>query len=522
MKTKYRICQAVACLALTVAPVALTGCTEGFEDANRPGNKTTLDELNRDGYVAGNFFKGLQTITFPEQENDYQMNQDLIGNYLGRYFTYANPGFREKNFVLGNAPEGWAAYPLRDFKPKVESNFNNILAVTKGEGAAYAMALAMRANAYMRLTDTYGPVIISKMNEDGTPKEDNTYSSAEEVYKSILVDLDKAGQIIGGIYTANPSAKVMEAYDVVYGGSMEKWYKFVNSMKLRIAIRIRFVAPDLAKTVGEAAVRDGVITKNDDNLMMLYNPRGLYKVSVEWGDTRLCADLDSYMNGYQDPRLGKYVQKTAQDGSRNFIGLMAGAKVESKSTAVKLYSAANVTQDSKDPWMTAAEMAFCRAEGVLAGWSGMGGTAEELYNEGIRLSFEQWGASGADSYIANNTLTPADYVDADGGYGRSVAASSRLTVAWDEAATSEVKLERLMIQKWIALYPNGQEAWCELRRTGYPKVFAPGQPAANGLSVQNRLPFDPREVISNKANYDKAVQLLGGADNYATKLWWQR
>ena len=76
-----------------------------------------------------------------------------------------------------------------------------------------------------------------------------------------------------------------------------------------------------------------------------------------------------------------------------------------------IYSAAKVTQDTRGIWMTAAEMAFCRAEGALAGWN-MDGTAEALYNEGITLSFEQWGASGAADYIANSTATPADYVDA--------------------------------------------------------------------------------------------------------------
>ena len=73
-----------------------------------------------------------------------------------------------------------------------------------------------------------------------------------------------------------------------------------------------------------------------------------------------------------------------------------------------------MTQDTRGIWMTSAEMAFCRAEGALAGWN-MDGTAEALYNEGITLSFEQWGASGAADYIANSTATPADYVDAADG-----------------------------------------------------------------------------------------------------------
>ena len=71
---------------------------------------------------------------------------------------------------------------------------------------------------------------------------------------------------------------------------------------------------------------------------------------------------------------------------------------------------------------------FCRAEGALAGWSGMGGTVEDLYNRAISLSFEQWGLGSASSYLSNNTNTQANYTDADGGYGQNVAAVSSITI----------------------------------------------------------------------------------------------
>ena len=69
---------------------SMTSCTDGFEDANRPGNKIDNEQLNRDNFASGSFLVQLQNQTFPEQENAYQMNFDLIGNYLGRYLTYAN------------------------------------------------------------------------------------------------------------------------------------------------------------------------------------------------------------------------------------------------------------------------------------------------------------------------------------------------------------------------------------------------------------------------------------------------
>ena len=97
-----------------------------------------------------------------------------------------------------------------------------------------------------------------------------------------------------------------------------------------------------------------------------------------------------------------------------------------------------------------------------------------------------------------------------------------ITIKWDESASAAEKLERLIVQKWIALFPDGQEGWCEIRRTGYPKVFPVAQTTSYSIEVPNRIPFDYTEPTNNPVNYQKAVQLLGGADDYATKMWWQK
>ncbi len=80
-----------------------------------------------------------------------------------------------------------------------------------------------------------------------------------------------------------------------------------------------------------------------------------------------------------------------------------------------------------------------------------------------------------------------------------------------------------IVQKWIALFPNGQEGWSEIRRTGYPKVFAlPVSTNGYTIHVANRIPYDVNERTRNQANYNAALVTLGGADDYATKLWWQK
>ena len=171
-----------------------------------------------------------------------------------------------------------------------------------------------------------------------------------------------------------------------------------------------------------------------------------------------------------------------------------------------------------------AEVYFLRAEGALKQWN-MKGEARGLYEEGIRKSLEQHGlAAQADAYI-NSDNKPAKYE----GFSSSLSmpAPSDITVAWDDADSKERLLERIITQKWIALYPIGQEAWSEFRRTGYPKIFPIVDNMSDGkvnTQIQvRRLPFPESEYSGNNAEVLKAVTLLGGGpDTGGTRLWWDK
>ena len=85
-------------------------------------------------------------------------------------------------------------------------------------------------------------------------------------------------------------------------------------------------------------------------------------------------------------------------------------------------------------------------------------------------------------------------------------------------------LERIMVQKWIALYPDGQEAWSEMRRTGYPgwvriSSYSNQTEVASGEMI-SRLKFPSTEYDNNSKNTQAAVTLLGGNDSAGTRLWW--
>ena len=158
----------------------------------------------------------------------------------------------------------------------------------------------------------------------------------------------------------------------------------------------------------------------------------------------------------------------------------------------------------------------------------MGGeTAQSYYEKGITTSFEENGLSSAQAtaYAANSTSVPANFVDAlHAEY--NAAATSTITIKWESSDSFEKNLERIITQKYLAIYPDGQEAWSEYRRTGYPRIF-PAVLTATDCDVDGnlrptRIPYSNDEYTKNLENVKKAVSLLNGPDNGATRVWWDK
>lgn len=92
-------------------------------------------------------------------------------------------------------------------------------------------------------------------------------------------------------------------------------------------------------------------------------------------------------------------------------------------------------------------------------------------------------------------------------------------------AAAEIKLERIITQKWIAMYPEGCEAWAEQRRTGYPRLFPVRFNHSKGQSIDTetmirRLPYPATLETSDPEQYEMLLKELGGPDHGGTRLWW--
>jgi hypothetical protein len=508
------------------------GCTDSFENTNP--NEATGEMMEHDDLKIGSFFSQMLRNVFIVGEGrdaDYQITQNLAGDIFAGYMGVSNiwhPSNADNTTY--NCNSDWYDAAFNEAFTNIMTPWSSIKDITKEEyPQKYALATIVKVAGMHRITDMYGPLPYTTFG-NGSLK--NSYDSQETIYDTFFQELDEAIDILTDFNADNPAAKALSAdYDFIYSGNVTNWIKFANSLKLRLAIRIAYVNPTKAQQEAESAVNHsvGVMTVigdaailNKSNRLSYRHP--LYVICYEFTDVKMGATMDAYLNGYQDPRLSAYFNRDPRNGI--FRGIRTGITITTKAPyAEGPFSALNITPESAVVWMNPAEVYFLRAEGALKGWD-MQGTIQNLYETGIRTSFSFVGASNPDGYISNSTLRPGTYTDPVTSGNSITTAPSTITIQWNDGATPEQKLERIITQKWIATYPDGQEAWSEFRRTAYPKIFPvrvnnSGNRISTDIQIR-RLPFPSTEYTNNNENMAQAVTLLGGADHGGTKLWWDK
>lgn len=507
-------------------------CTGNYMDIN--SNPYEPGDLIADDYALGSAMSNLASTVVSSDVNTAQFTDCLLGGPLGGYFADSNTGWSNtiSNF---DAKNDWTRVFLISDRivSTLYSNLNAIRIASENTNnpVPYAIAQIIKVAAMSRVTDAYGAIPYSKIGEDG--KITTPYDSQEEVYNKFFEELNASIATL----TENQGSALVASADFVYSGDVKKWCKFANSLKLRLALRIAYANPTKAKEMAESAVKQemGLITTNADNARWNYfgtlpNPiftAVRYNEEKTGGDTHAAADIICYMNGYKDARRASYFEKSKWEGE-DYVGLRRSINQIKMGEYFSNYSTIKISSSDPVLWMNAAEVAFLRAEGKAIFNFDMGGEAADFYDQGIRLSFEQWGAAGAEQYLADETSKPATYKDPSGVYTYEGTLSD-ITIKWDESATPEQKQERIITQKWIANWTLGNEAWADYRRTGYPKLLpATDEGNRSGGIVDSkkgvrRMPYPSEEYTNNTENIQYAVQhYLGGADNMGTDVWWAR
>ncbi|MBB4036501.1 hypothetical protein GGR21_002407 [Dysgonomonas hofstadii] len=515
--------------AFLMGSLLFSSCTDSFEKWNINPNEVTPEQMEQDNLNTGAYFVQMEKGVFivgKDLGGEYQITQmltgDIFASYIANINTYSYTTYHNDHYALY---KDWYDAPFKDAYTYIMQPWKSITEVTDEDSPARAMATIVKVLGMSRITDMYGPIPYSKF---GTSTQ-VPYDSQKDVYYQFFDELDEAIEALVA-YSSNNSSKYMEQYDYIYSGNVSKWIKFANTLRMRLAMRISFVDQSKAITEATAAINHsyGLMTSADDSAILHQNTsftftNPIWEVSESFQDMRMGATMDCYLNGYGDPRISRYFRPATRDG--NYHGVRNGMTGISKDTYVAAASGLNFETNSDMPWMDAAEAYFLLAEAKLRLNLGTE-TVQTYYEEGIKTSFSSKGASGVDAYIANTTSLPlTSYTNPATNGSTNVSSSlSQRTIAWDESASTEIKLERIMIQKWIALFPDGQEAWSEMRRTGYP-----GFVRINSYSYQtevasneliSRLKFPTTEYSNNSQNTQAAVSLLGGTDAAGTRLWW--
>ena len=376
-----------------------------------------------------------------------------------------------------------------------------------------AAAKTLMAFYYMTISDINGPVIISEAlkgsSEDiWTPK----YDTQEEAYTILNNSLAEAYRQF------DESGSLDAAADVLFGGNIAKWKKFNASLRMLMAIKLSDVDPNTGKTRFAAAYNDGGMTDVADGFYYSYDDLNwnmlYYWCNPSYSGAGFNAVPNYFiveqMKEFKDNRMFKYFDIEGYRGSRDesifprdqytsFYGIPFG--LESNSDVTKWIdcccsiTSSMLAMDATIPVIPTARVLLTEAEAAYRGW--ISADAKSLYEAGIKASFEQWGATGADAYVKS----PAVAYNASKG------------------------LEQIALQRWIAGYlADGVEAWSDWRRLDIPRM--PVGPGANNVGNTHypyRLAFSSSyDPVYNEENYAAAIATLkpSGQDNIHNRVWW--
>lgn len=478
-------------LALTLGAAACEGLTDLNEDPNAPTDVPARFLLTDGQQDAADRLLGA-SLNFGHGE--------VLAQHLAQ-LQYAEEELylyrsTDIDFLFREAYSGY----LMDFHTVAQ------LGVAEGEPNVQAAGLVMKSWAMQNLTDLWGDLPYSEAfqgiaGEVITPK----YDTQAQIYDKMLADVTAAA---GMIKTGeNP----LGAQDLLYGGNGAKWQKFANSLRLRMAMRMSDVNPTKARAEFQAALSGpgGVFASAADNAQVCYtsttrNPWFTYWQSRP-GDYRVGRLLVDTLKSLSDPRLSAYAQpitaektyggRTLAAGEKHFEGLPAGiAKNDYGFTQVSQPGAALLAQTACLPLMTYEEVLFLRAEAAARGFTA--DNAQAMYEAAVTASMVRWGATAADA--------------------QAYLAQPR--VMWN--ATNWRAL--IGLQKWIALFGQGLEAYAEVRRLDRP-ALRPGPDAVLQNGIPARYPYPFSEETFNATNLQEAMtrQNISGASTAQTvRLWW--
>ncbi len=529
-----------------------------------------LDELNEDPNhpekVSSNY---ILTYVLTNTAKDYKSLGDynsVVSGAMQYIQVGTNEGAWKKNHYDWDRGS-WSDY--YNILRNVE--LINEYAVVDGNPLFEGISLTLRAFLFGAVTDLFGDCPYSESLQADEEIYFPQYDEQKYIYKGILEDLNKANELLSGSDISDYSGTITSGSDVVYDGDADKWRRFTNSLRLRYCMRL-FDKKDEMSAIGVNIIDEFndaasyAFTSNDDDAVVYYlgtttensAPGGPLNSANPPYNSKPCATMVDTLQSINDPRLYRWVMPVQHKWDYNvseiteknvvnmfgdsytveyrpttntsidtslYVGLPMGLAVQdamnyNKGDDTETYHSERspyisfmherYRENSEEyimmDLMTYSEVEFLLAEAAMRGTFSISGSAEDHYKNAIQASMNKWGIfDGSDGF------------DFDTYYNNSKVSYS---------GTSN-KTERIMEQKWIALWLN-VEPWFDWRRTGYPDLKA-GPVAEYGDALPLRFMYpEPNSDENYLVNYNAAVERLEATiyvptgqskDHTYSKIW---
>ncbi|UOB18277.1 SusD/RagB family nutrient-binding outer membrane lipoprotein [Abyssalbus ytuae] len=553
-------------IVFTTLYLLVVSCTEDFDELNTDQQGFTEEEVS-----AKFFLTSVQYLLYSPDRYPYWRAHLIHADRFAGHFCFGHNASWWSDGLGYTYDAGYtdAAYDwLAGYFGKVKS-FQELTAVG-GEYEnqyMYAMALIIKGLYYQMYTDTFGMVPFTEAGVEGilTP----VYDEQKVIYEGIIADLDEAVNIIGDAENTGIGIEEVRENDLYCGGDLQKWKRLANTLKLRIGMRALGAEGDdfamdaitsaLSSPLLDDSERYGSVVMEKDFVISQWTAAAYGDIWYNFGagsDWTMGSTLINILKDNNDPRLGVYAQPAIggefifeDDGTDDnyqarldFIiasldegGADYTLTTEGTKTTIELpgeqyigqptrlngdiypYVRYNlfstpsekVIQDkgAKTPGydeivLTSAESYFLQAEAVVRGI--ISGDAQALFAKGITEAMKLWDISVGEAakYIENEAIADIS------------------------AGTTEEKLEKIALQRWLVSYTDGFEAWAIVRDTGYPSNLAAGvsDPVLFELGTLNGAYPQRMRYGSNaqaNPNYSTAISTQG-PDVQGTKLWFAK
>lgn len=383
------------------------------------------------------------------------------------------------------------------------------------DGYDYYVAIAkiMQSYHFQLLVDFYGDIPYFEAIQRGveaTPK----YDDAQTIYEDLIVELSEAIRIINN---ASQIAVQPGNDDIMFGGNMDEWKRFANTVKLRILTRQMsmtgrgdYISKEIAVIITEGfgfitddvGINPGYLLEEGKQNPMWDCLGWTVGGEVTLGNNATCATdyLINFLWSTNDPRID-FIYEEPETGhlgvSQGYLCCFGDCPPIYVPNVVSNIGPGILKSHNMDAIIfSLAESYFNQAEAIQRNF--LIGNAKTAYESGIEASFDYLGASGASDY-----------------YSQSIN-----IVGWND---SDNPIETIITQKWIALNSiTAEQSWFDYNRTGYPNPDELSYSSA-GLPVSIyaitndrpvRLAYPTSEILFNGSNVPDQP------DAFTDKIFW--